>query len=57
MRAGHATVAFALDRYGHLYELAEDTIDKLDALLGEPETNGDKKGTSVSYLGRSHRGN
>ena len=34
MRAGHSSVAFTLDRYGHLYEDAEDQIpDRLDALL------------------------
>jgi integrase len=34
VRAGHSSVAFTLDRYGHLYEDAEDQIpDRLDALL------------------------
>jgi integrase len=34
IRAGHSSVAFTLDRYGHLYEDAEDEIpDRLDALL------------------------
>ncbi len=27
---------FHLDRYGHLYDQAADTMDKLDALLGDP---------------------
>ena len=35
VRAGHSSVAFTLDRYGHLYEDAgEDVPDRLDALLG-----------------------
>ena len=35
VRAGHLSVAFTLDRYGHLYEDAgEDIPDRLDALLG-----------------------
>jgi len=34
VRAGHSSVAFTLDRYGHLYEDAEDQIpERLDALL------------------------
>lgn len=36
VRAGHSSVAFTLDRYGHLYERADDSIsDRLDDLLGE----------------------
>lgn len=32
--AGHSSVAFTLDRYGHLYEQADDDLgDRLDALL------------------------
>ncbi len=32
--AGHSTVAFTLDRYGHLYDDADDTMpDRLNALL------------------------
>ena len=35
--AGHSTVAFTLDRYGHLYETTdEDVQDRLDALLPNP---------------------
>jgi integrase len=35
IRAGHSSVAFTLDRYGHLYEDAGDDVpDRLDALLG-----------------------
>jgi integrase len=37
VRAGHSSVAFTLDRYGHLYEDAEEAVpDRLDALLGHP---------------------
>lgn len=33
--AGHSSVAFTLDRYGHLYDVPEDGLgDRLDALLG-----------------------
>ena len=49
IRAGHSSVAFTLDRYGHLYELADDTMDKLDALLGETKTNGDQIGTILEF--------
>lgn len=32
--AGHSSVAFTLDRYGHLYDVPEDDLgDRLDALL------------------------
>jgi integrase len=32
--AGHSSVAFTLDRYGHLYETDDDGLaDRLDALL------------------------
>ncbi|MDP8970777.1 MAG: hypothetical protein M3N52_09870 [Actinomycetota bacterium] len=32
--AGHSSVAFTLDRYGHLYDDADDAMpDRLDALL------------------------
>lgn len=35
--AGHSSVAFTLDRYGHLYDDADDTVsDRLDALLHRP---------------------
>jgi integrase len=35
VRAGHSSVAFTLDRYGHLYDDRDDAIsDRLDALLG-----------------------
>ena len=33
--AGHSSVAFTLDRYGHLYELPDDDLqDQLDVQLG-----------------------
>jgi integrase len=33
--AGHSSVAFTLDRYGHLYDVEEDGLgDRLDLLLG-----------------------
>lgn len=39
VRAGHSSVAFTLDRYGHLYERPDDTLaDRLDDLLGEVVT-------------------
>jgi integrase len=39
IRAGHSSVAFTLDRYGHLYEDAGDDVpDRLDALLGARAT-------------------
>ncbi len=43
-RAGHSSVAFTLDRYGHLYETAEDSVTaRLDALLetAQPTPSGD----------------
>jgi integrase len=33
VRAGHSSVAFTLDRYGHLYEDRGDEAEALDALL------------------------
>ena len=33
--AGHSSVSFTLDRYGHLYDdHADDVADRIDALLG-----------------------
>jgi integrase len=33
--AGHSSVAFTLDRYGHLYDVHDDTLsDRLDLMLG-----------------------
>jgi hypothetical protein len=35
VRAGHTSVAFTLDRYGHLYPEADAKLcDRLDALYG-----------------------
>ena len=32
--AGHSSVAFTLDRYGHLYEVDDEGLaDRLDALI------------------------
>jgi hypothetical protein len=54
VRAGHSSVAFTLDRYGHLYEDAgEDVPDCLDALLGGRATSPafPKQGTkSLAFL-------
>lgn len=45
VRAGHSSVAFTQDRYGHLYENREPEIqDRLDALLEARQTS----------LGRRH---
>jgi integrase len=36
VRAGHSSVAFTLDHYGHLYEDRSDALaDRLDDLLDE----------------------
>ena len=36
-RAGHASVSFTLDRYGHLYPEADQALrDRLDALMPQP---------------------
>jgi hypothetical protein len=36
LAAGHSSVAFTLDRYGHLYEDGSDTLaERLDDLLSE----------------------
>jgi hypothetical protein len=38
-RAGHASVSFTLDRYGHLYPEADTALrDRLDALYGTAQT-------------------
>jgi hypothetical protein len=37
-RAGHASVSFTLDRYGHLYPEADSALrDRLDALYGSSQ--------------------
>ena len=44
VRAGHSSVAFTLDRYGHLFEDDEDTIsERLDAVLQESKKARRKK--------------
>jgi integrase len=36
VRAGHTSVSFTLDRYGHLYPGSEDAVnDRLDAMVAE----------------------
>jgi integrase len=40
--AGHSSVSFTLDRYGHLYDdHADDVADQIDALLGKGTGSGD----------------
>jgi hypothetical protein len=51
VRAGHSSVAFTLDRYGHLYESDEDDLMRLDALLEGTQPTPDA--TVVSLEGRS----
>lgn len=42
--AGHSSVAFTLDRYGHLYDDADETVsDRLDALLHAGESADEMK--------------
>ncbi len=51
VRAGHSSVAFTLDRYGHLYESDEDDLTmRLDALLEGTRPTPDA--TVVSLEGR-----
>jgi hypothetical protein len=41
-RAGHASVSFTLDRYGHLYPEADTALrDRLDALYGTAQPTPD----------------
>jgi hypothetical protein len=54
-RAGHASVSFTLDRYGHLYPEADAALrDRLDALYGNAQSAPD--GTVVRLQRRSGRG-
>jgi integrase len=54
-RAGHASVSFTLDRYGHLYPEADTALrDRLDALYGTDQPAPD--GTVVRLHGRPGRG-
>jgi len=44
-RAGHASVAFSLDRYGHLYPGSEHQVnDALDAMAAAAQLAGDARG-------------
>jgi integrase len=43
VRAGHSSVAFTLDRYGHLYENADEAVsERLDQLLIRPADEGEE---------------
>jgi integrase len=54
-RAGHASVSFTLDRYGHLYPEADTALrDRLDALYGTVQPVPD--GTVVRLPRRPGRG-
>jgi integrase len=54
-RAGHASVSFTLDRYGHLYPEADSALrGRLDALHGTAQPTPD--GTVVRLPRRSGRG-
>jgi hypothetical protein len=54
-RAGHASVSFTLDRYGHLYPEADTALrDRLDALYGNARPIPD--GTAVRLPRRAGRG-
>jgi integrase len=54
-RAGHASVSFTLDRYGHLYPEADSALrDRLDALYGTAQSTLD--GTVARLPRRSGRG-
>jgi Phage integrase family len=54
-RAGHASVSFTLDRYGHLYPEADTALrDRLDVLYGAARPA--PKGTVVRLRGNAGRG-
>jgi hypothetical protein len=54
-RAGHASVSFTLDRYGHLYPEADTALrDRLDVLYGTAQPTPD--GTVVRLPRRAGRG-
>ena len=54
-RAGHASVSFTLDRYGHLYPEADTALrDRLDALYGTAQPA--PASTVVRLRRRSGRG-
>ena len=55
VRAGHASVSFTLDRYGHLYPEADAALrDRLDALYGTARPT--PQGEVVRLPRRSRRG-
>lgn len=50
---GHASAAFTLTAYGHIFDADLDRVaDRLDALLGDPETGHrrDKAGRNLVQL-------
>jgi len=51
IRAGHSSVAFTLDRYGHLFE-DDDAPDmaKLDALIGNAKPSDDAQITALRQI-------
>jgi hypothetical protein len=54
-RAGHASVSFTLDRYGHLYPEADTALrDRLDVLYGSARPT--PEGTVVRLRGHAGRG-
>jgi integrase len=54
-RAGHASVSFTLDRYGHLYPEADTALrDRLDVLYGAARPT--PEGTVVRLRGQAGRG-
>ena len=54
-RAGHASVSFTLDRYGHLYPEADTALrDRLDVLYGAARPS--PEGTVVRLRGQAGRG-
>ncbi len=54
-RAGHSSVSFTLDRYGHLYPEAGSALrDRLDVLYGAAQPT--PEGTVVRLRGQAGRG-
>jgi hypothetical protein len=54
-RAGHSSVSFTLDRYGHLYPEADTALrDRLDALYGTARPT--PEGAVVRLRGQVGRG-
>lgn len=55
--AGHSSVAFTLDRYGHLYETDSDSLaDELDTMLGLTRTQDVSSEPQNPGLIRTHEG-